>query len=356
MRRPLIKILLVNTAIALLPPLLLVVLHIDNLSFHRLLITFLYSWIYANCIGGLNFATIPQLWQAVRRYPAWQRWPLRILALFVNCLAGGLIACLIFVAIGLMPRDLYWQEFLGSLKLATFLTMLAGFSIATYETLHSRLEETTLQLRTKELERERALKLATEAQLASLESRIHPHFLFNTLNSISSLIPDDPQRAERLVEQMAALLRFSLDSNHSGLVPLSSELKIVADYLEIEKARFGERLNYCIDLAADLNGAKVPPLSIQTLVENSVKFAIAPNRAGGEILISGRRDNGSLQVEVCDDGPGFTLESAPAGHGLDNLKGRLATLFGDKAALRLERREQNNYMRLSVPEHAGISR
>src|SRR5260370_37516776 len=122
MRRPLIKILLVNTVIALLPPLLLVVLHIDNLSFHRLLITFHYSWIYANCIGGLNFATIPQLWQAVRRYPAWQRWPLRILALFVNCLAGGLIACLIFLAIGLMPRDLYWQGFFRRMRPLAVLT------------------------------------------------------------------------------------------------------------------------------------------------------------------------------------------------------------------------------------------
>ncbi len=159
-----------------------------------------------------------------------------------------------------------------------------------------------------------------------------------------------------MLEQMAALLRFSLDSNQSGLVPLSSELKIVADYLEIEKARFGERLNYRIDLAADLNSAKVPPLSVQTLVENSVKFAIAPNRAGGEILISGRRGDGHVRVEVSDDGPGFTLEAAAPGHGLDNLKGRLATLFGDQAALTLERSEQRNYIRLSVPEHAGISR
>jgi two-component system sensor histidine kinase AlgZ len=355
MCRPLIKILLINTAIALMPPLLLVVLSVDNLSFHRLLLTFFYSLIYANCIGGLNFATIPRLWQAVQRYPAWQRWPLRILAMFVNSVAGGLLACLLLVVFGLIPHELYWPEFFGSMKIATFLTMLAGFSIATYETMHWRLEETTLQLRTKELEQERALKLATEAQLASLESRIHPHFLFNTLNSISSLIPEDPVRAERLLEQMAALLRFSLDSNQSGLVPLSSELKIVVDYLEIEKARFGERLNYRIDLPSDLNGAKVPPLSVQSLVENSVKFAIAPNRAGGEILISGSRDNGHLRVEVRDSGPGFSLESAPAGHGLDNLKGRLATLFGQDAALTLERHERHNHMRLSVPEHAGIS-
>jgi two-component system sensor histidine kinase AlgZ len=192
-------------------------------------------------------------------------------------------------------------------------------------------------------------KLATEAQLASLESRIHPHFLFNTLNSISSLIPEDPARAERLVEQMAALLRFSLDANQSGLVPLASELKIVADYLDIERARFGDRLRYQIDVPADLNESRIPPLSLQTLVENSVKFAIAPDRAGGEIRITGARADGAFRVEVSDSGPAFQLESAPAGHGLDNLKGRLSALFGDRAALLLQRVGGRNNLILSVP-------
>src|SRR5260370_23086629 len=106
MWRTLTKILIFNAAIALMPPLLLVVLSVDNISFHRLLVTFLYSLIYANCIGGLNFATIPRLWQGVRGYPAWQRVPLRILALFVNCVAGGLVAVLVFEAIGVNARAL----------------------------------------------------------------------------------------------------------------------------------------------------------------------------------------------------------------------------------------------------------
>jgi LytS/YehU family sensor histidine kinase len=263
------------------------------------------------------------------------------------------------VGLGLIPREVYWLEFWGSLKIATFISILAGVSIGVYESFQWRLEESSLQLRTKQMEHERALKLATAAQLASLESRIHPHFLFNTLNSISSLIPEDPKRAERLVEQMAALLRFSLDANQSGLVPLAAELKVVADYLEIERARFGDRLRYQIDLAGDLDAARVPALAVQTLVENSVKYAIAPNRAGGEIRIAGTRENGSLRLAVTDQGPGFTLESAPAGHGLDNLKDRLATLFGDRAALTLRRHENCNSMILTVPyngnPHARIS-
>jgi len=347
--RQLVKILLLNTAFAFIPPILLVAMSREQVPIRGLLIAFGFSLVYAHCIGGLNFATVPQLWGAVQKFGPWLRWPLRVAAIFGNTVVGSLIACLILTAFRWMPRELFWPEFWGSLKIATFISILAGVGIGVYETFQGRLEESSLQLRTKQLEHERALKLATAAQLASLESRIHPHFLFNTLNSISSLIPEDPKRAERLVEQMAALLRFSLDANQAGLVPLAAEMKVVADYLEIERARFGDRLRYQIDMAGDLDAARVPALAVQTLVENSVKYAIAPNRAGGEIRIAGSRENGCLRMAVTDQGPGFTLESAPAGHGLENLKDRLVSLYGDQAALTLDRRENQNSMILTVP-------
>ncbi len=352
-----IRILAANTAVALIPPLLLVVMN-EPLSFHRLRVSFEYSLVYSHCIGSLAFATMPRLWVGTMHTPAWWRWTLRAAAAFGASIVGGMLACLIFVALGWIPIQAYWTEFSGSLKIAIFLTVLAGGMLSMYGNFRSRLEQTTLQLRTKELERERALKLATEAQLASLESRIHPHFLFNTLNSISSLIPEDPKRAEKLVEQMAALLRFSLDSHHSGLVPLSREMKIVADYLEIERTRFGERLRFQIDVAPELLDASVPPLAVQTLVENSVKHAVSRSRSGGEIRIRGARDDGSLRVQVLDEGPEFRLETAPTGHGIDILRSRLKTLFGQHAGLALERRDSWNQITLSVPQgahgHAGV--
>ena len=246
------------------------------------------------------------------------------MAAFGASIVGSLIAGLIFVALGWQPMRAYWDQFEGSIKIAVFLTVAAGALVSMYGSFRERLEATTLQLRTKELERERALKLATEAQLASLESRIHPHFLFNTLNSISSLIPEDPKRAEKLVEQMAALLRFSLDSNHAGLVPLSREMKIVADYLDIERVRFGDRLRFRIDSRRSCRTRSVPPLSVQTLVENSVKHAVSRSAAGAEIRVRGARDHGSLRIEVSDEGPEFRLDAAPSGHGLDILKDGLA--------------------------------
>ena len=342
-----------DSAFALIPTVLLFILN-GHMTWLDLRDQFAYCWIYSNSIGGIAFVLIPRVWVQGACLPGWLRWSFRVAAMLASCFTGCLIAGLVFVGLRWQPLSAFWPQFFGTFMLAAFLTVIVGVTMGIYGTLVARLEETTLALRTKELERERALKLATEAQLASLESRIHPHFLFNTLNSISSLIPEDPVRAERLVEQMAALLRFSLDAHQSGLVPLAREIKIVGDYLEIERARFGDRLRYQIEIPAELNDSQVPPLSLQTLVENSVKYAIAPERAGGEIRITGARSNGSFRVEVSDSGPEFQLDSAPAGHGLDNLKGRLSTLFGDRAQLMLQRVAGRNRLSLTVNGHASI--
>ena len=342
-------VVLINTAIALVEPAMLVAM-MQGVTWREFVTNLGFSFVYSQCIGSLAFATIPRVWVASCSASAPARWSMRVGASFGVSIVGCMIAGVVFVMLGWSPLRAYWEQFTGSLKIATLLTITAGSVISIFETMRSRLEETTLQLRTKELERERALKLATEAQLASLESRIHPHFLFNALNSISSLIPEDPQRAERLVEQMAALLRFSLDASHVGLVPFSREMKVVSDYLEIERARFGERLHYRLEIAPEASDAKVPPLAVQTLVENSVKYAVASSRVGGEIRIAGTRANGLLRVDVSDDGPAFNLESAPAGHGLDNLRGRLKTLFGAQAALTVERHDNRNSVRLAVPQ------
>ena len=347
--RKLIRVVAANNAIALIPPLLVLIFN-PGASFHRLLMTFAFSAVYANVIGTTSHIVIPKLWPVFWRYPKPFPWILLIALLLVIAIIGSLVATLIFIALGWISSGEYWLEFSLSVRLAIVITLSIGLVVSLYEGLRAQLEATNAALRTKELERERALKLATEAQLASLESRIHPHFLFNTLNSISSLIPEDPKAAERLVERMAALLRFSLDAKSAGLVPLENEMKIVTDYLEIEKARFGKRLDYAIDIPPDMNQARVPPLSIQTLVENSVKFSIGPNRIGGVIHIRGARENGCIQLEVCDSGPGFELESAPPGHGIDNLQDRLAALFGPQASLSVAKREHESAVILSIPQ------
>jgi LytS/YehU family sensor histidine kinase len=212
-----------------------------------------------------------------------------------------------------------------------------------------KLQAATLELRTKQMERERAYKLLAEAQLSSLESRIHPHFLFNTLNSIAALIPRDPQLAEDTVGKLASLLRFSLNANHNGLVPLSQELKIVRDYLEIEKTRFGSRLNYEITVPEALQDIKVPPLALQSLVENSVKHAVSERAQGARIRIVGSSSSGRIVLEVIDDGPGFSLEAITPEHGLGNLIGRLELLFGAEGRLEVTHENGQTSVRLSFP-------
>src|SRR5437588_717289 len=201
------------------------------------------------------------------------------------------------------------------------------------EAMRARLDDTMMALRTKERDEAEARRIAAEAQLAALENRVQPHFLFNTLNSIAALVHDDPARAERMTTQLASLLRSSLDQEGSPLVPLGEELHVVRNYLEIERVRFGDRLRYAIEVDQAWSASRVPRLAVQTLVENSVKYAVSPRREGGSITVhaAGRRNR--VQIEVRDDGPGFGAAALEEGHGLALLRARLAMLFGDDASL-----------------------
>jgi hypothetical protein len=152
------------------------------------------------------------------------------------------------------PQE-YWPEFRSSFEFV-IITLLIGLSITSYQTLRYKLQATTLELRTRQVEQERAYKLLAEARLSSLESRIHPHFLFNTLNSIAALIPSNPQLAEDTVGKLASLLRFSLNANQSGLAPLSQELKIVRDYLRSKRRASAPRLRYEIAIPEALQTRK----------------------------------------------------------------------------------------------------
>lgn len=272
--------------------------------------------------------------------------------LAVTSVIGTLLAGLLMIAVGMLAPRAYWQQFVNVIGISAIITLTFGFATSLYEGVRRRLEETRLLLHTREIEQQRAQNLLAEARLSSLESRVHPHFLFNTLNSIASLIPSDPARAEAMVGKLASLLRFSLNANQVGLVPLAQELKIVRDYLEIEKARFGHRLSFQIDIPPELESVGVPPFSVESLVENSVKHAIAPHPGGGEVRIAAGSRNGIAWVEVADNGPGFALEMAPAGHGIDNLCSRLNLLFGDAASLAVSHAGGRAAVRMSLPGKA----
>ncbi len=263
----------------------------------------------------------------------------------VGCFAAGLV----FLAIGFQQRWEYWLEFKGSLPTCYVISLTVGLGISSFETMRHKLQSATLKLRTQQAEQERAHKLLAEARLSSLASRIHPHFLFNTLNSIASLIPTDPKRAEDTVGKLASLLRFSLNGNQNGLVALGQELKIVRDYLEIERTRFGTRLRYTIDAPAALDEIKVPPLALQTLVENSIKHVVAQRAEGANIQVIGSSEGDRVRLEVIDDGPGFSLGSITPEHGLGNLLSRLEILFGERGQLSVAHADGKTVVSLLFP-------
>jgi sensor histidine kinase YesM len=263
--------------------------------------------------------------------------------------AGSFLAGVILQIVGLIPPNAYWRELGFSLPFAILISLVIGLSISSFETMRYKLQAASLQLRTRQVEQERAYKLLAEAQLSSLESRIHPHFLFNTLNSIAALIPSDPARAEQTVGNLASLLRFSLNANQSRLVPLAQELKIVRDYLEIEKTRFGARLLYEIDVPESLGEVKVPPLALQSLAENSVKHVISRQPQGATIRIVGSAEAHRVCLTVIDDGPGFSLDAITPEHGLGSLMARMDILYGGAGQLEVAREDGKTAVRLVFP-------
>ena len=294
--------------------------------------------IYSHCIGTLAHISLTWAYPQIVHWNPAPRWLIVVLVLTVDATIGCGIAAAIMALLGFYSFGDYWTQFQFAYQLSLTITFIFGVGGLITETLKNQLEGANRQ-------RERAVQLATQARLSSLESRIHPHFLFNALNSISSLVREDPDRAERLIERMASLLRFSLDSNQLGFVTLAQEIEIVRGYLEIEKARFGERLQYSISIRDDAGAQRVPPLSIQTLVENSVKYAVAPRREGGTVCVTARIEGNALEVQIQDDGPGVDLSSAPPGHGLDLLQSRLQVLYEGAASLR----SKGSSMTLTVP-------
>ena len=175
---------------------------------------------------------------------------------------------------------------------------------------------------------------ALSAQLEAIQSRANPHFLFNTMNTIASLIQDDPVLAERTVERLAEVLRYALQSSRRERVALVDELAIVRGYLEIQRARFGERLRFTIDVDPGLEQVEVPPLLLQPLVENAIRHGVEGRPGTGSIAVAVRRRGEHIELDVDDDGPGAGRSShRGSGTSLHDLARRLELLYGQAASL-----------------------
>ncbi len=195
------------------------------------------------------------------------------------------------------------------------------------------------RLREEELNATRLKAELAEAQLAALKLQLQPHFLFNTLNSISALLDSNVEAADRMLACLGDFLRMTLDSSAARDVPLEQEMRFVTCYLDIERVRFHDRLRVEFDVDPLALSARVPNLILQPIVENAVKHGIARRLATGRITIRAKRAGETLQLQVCDDGPGLTGCGEGArwkeGVGLGNTRARLRHQYGDAHRLDL---------------------
>ncbi|MCP4680554.1 MAG: hypothetical protein GY854_34735 [Deltaproteobacteria bacterium] len=181
------------------------------------------------------------------------------------------------------------------------------------------------------------------SQLKALQSQINPHLLFNSLNTIASFIPTDPDAAEEMTVELANLLRAVLEASREAHHSLADELRLCRDYLQIEKRRFGERLTTNIQIADTVKTKEVtiPVLVLQPLVENAVKYAVAPRASGGQIEIAIRKQDQTIEISIEDDGPGpgQSTASPGAGTGIENTRKRLELEWNSAAGLEIDERK-----------------
>lgn len=211
-------------------------------------------------------------------------------------------------------------------------------------------------LRRREIDEARLRSQLTEAQLENLRRQVHPHFLFNTLNSVSMLArAGDSDAVVRLVADLSGLLRYSLRTT-ADEVPLADEMAFVQRYFAIARVRFGDRLSATWDVARDAQSALVPGLILQPLVENAIHHGVSRVAATAQIVVRARRENGSLLVEVEDDGDGRESagDAGGVGIGLRNVRARLDVLYGELGILDMSRvKGGGTVVRLAIPFKAA---
>jgi LytS/YehU family sensor histidine kinase len=188
-----------------------------------------------------------------------------------------------------------------------------------------------------------------EAQLHSLKLQLQPHFLFNTLHAVNALMHYDVGTADRMLNRLSDMLRISLRESDKPVVTLREEMRFIEAYVEIEKIRFEHRLAVEWIIPEHLQGNPIPPFILQPLVENAIKYGVAPRAAGGSIVIRAYADHAALTLEVEDDAPSQAEQQKGFGIGLSNTRQRLQALYGEGQSLELVRQAVGTIARIRIP-------
>lgn len=306
--------------------------------------------------GALLFLGLAWL---VRRLPlTGERWPARLPAYLAAILVGGVVHTTImwlsrlalFPLAGLGPYDYGLMRYRYPMEFALQLPN-SVLIIAVLHGWRGYQEGRQRELRASRLEAE-----LERARLERLEAQLDPHFLFNTLNGISSLMYTDAARADRMLARLAELLRLNFARDGGSEVTLAQELAWLEAYLEIARLRFGERLTIRTAIAADALACRVPRLILQPLVENALEHGVEKRAGPAVVRIAAERHGDRLTLVVTDDGPGLQAGTGKHGVGLANTRARLAVLHGAAAALGIAEPPGGGVeVRLELPAHAGAA-
>ena len=250
-------------------------------------------------------------------------------ALIVGSISGSFLGS--FVS-GHSPTSLFEKHSLFQLL---FLGVIFGSIITYFFSSREQIAEYKAQIQEEKIKRLTSEKKAAEANLKLLQAQIEPHFLFNTLSNVLSLLDTNPKKGQSMLFNFIQYLRVSISKIRQEKATLGQEMEMIRAYLNVFKFRMGDRLHYKIDLPKNLEDILFPPMLIQPLVENAIKHGLEPKVDGGEISISGIEKDGFLKLEVVDTGMGFR-EERESGMGLANIRERLQSLYGNRGRLILE--------------------
>lgn len=310
----------------------------------------LVQWIILIDISLLSIAAIHGVLLVKHLTPKtrYKHWSFILIKLFACIASVALISTLLeycYSSIGYVDDDyLQFGDFRVSPSWSNvieyaFIALFLGLPIFIWQ---HRVERLRYKLDEKALVEERLTQLKTQAELQSLQSRINPHFLFNAFNSITSLIYSNPEKAEKMMVELANLFRYSLNSSEQYLVPLREELKMLEAYLRIEKVRFEENLEFQLDIEKGLDSELVPRFLLQPLVENSIKHVLNVQKQI-QIQLKIHRDKQGLSIQLSDDGPKFP-EELKFGFGLKSTIEKLELLYGENHAVEFVSKPQKQVL------------
>ena len=287
-----------------------------------------------------------------RKYVKRKQWLSMTLGkLTIRVVLAALVMAVLWVII-VLPINAFYFSMEQDDELSTLIILLLTMNLTIVMLSWSRIYfvlQLFVNFKQSEVEKWRLEAAVKDAELIALKSQVNPHFIFNSLNNIRSLVTENPEKARDMITHLSGLLRYSIQFNNKERVTLESELEIVQNYLNLESIQFEDRLEYKLEIKPETLELMIPPMAIQLLVENAIKHGISTLPSGGMVHIRSSMENDTLRVEVMNTGQ-LRKGVNGTGIGLKNASERLKLLFGKLSDLSIRNMDENNVLAsFSIP-------